>query len=366
MSEDREAWSSNTHRDGPGSSRYGSTIETPSMNPHNDLISFLAVAQFYEIDIISVSWEKGRGQTGSGATSNIWQSSHSRSVDFAFKRTKLAEKSLIDKQDEERAFNAFVSEISVLRHPLIEHHQNIVNLEGISWDVPARSERVWPVLILEKSQLGDLESFMRSEQGRATTMHQRLGFCSDVANALIALHSSHMSHGDVKPSNALIFKDGDGESYAKLADYGYAGWAIGSLENTLVFPPRSWPWDAPEYHHRGFTVPTAQKMDAYSFGLLCLWVLFFDKQSLGKCVSQWPLNDFELLDCMKHEDTLTGFACSQVESTQSLSAGEKADLIRFFVSTITLDPKERATNFKDFITLLGYRWYGSLLVWMHA
>lgn len=177
-----------------------------------------------------------------------------------------------------------------------------------------------------------------------------------------------MSHGDVKPSNALVFKDGDSESYAKLADYGYAGWTIGNSKNILVYPPRSWPWDAPEYHHRGFTVPTAQKMDVYSFGLLCLWVLFFDKQSLGERVAhkeygnQWPLDDFELLDRMKHEDTLTGFACSEVESTQSLSAGEKADLIRLFVSTITLDPKERATNLKDFITLLGYRWYVFLLV----
>lgn len=181
-----------------------------------------------------------------------------------------------------------------------------------------------------------------------------------------------MSHGDVKPSNALVFKDGDGESYAKLADYGYAGWAVGNTENALVYPPRSWPWDPPEYHHRGFTVPTAQKMDVYSFGLLCLWVLFFDKQSLGECDtheecgSQRPLTDSELLDHMKHEGTLTRFACSQVKSTQSLSAGKKADLTLFFLSTIALDPKERATDFKHFITLLGYRWYVFLLVWMHA
>lgn len=162
------------------------------MNPHNDLISFLAVAQYYEIDFVSVTWEKGRGQMGLGATSKIWQSSLSRRVDFAFKRTKLAERSLVDSQDEERAFNALVSEISVLRHPSIQHHQNIVNLEGICWEIPPQSERVWPVLILEKSQLGDLESFMYSEEGRATTMHQRLGLCSDVANALIALHSNGM------------------------------------------------------------------------------------------------------------------------------------------------------------------------------
>lgn len=162
------------------------------MNPHNDLISFLAVAQFYKIDIVSVPWESGRGQIGLGATSKISQSSLSRRVDFAFKRTKLADKILIDRQDEERAFNALVSEISVVRHPSIEHHQNIVNLEGIGFELTPQSEKVWPVLILEKSQLGDLESFMLSVEGRSTTMHQRLGLCSDIANALIALHSNGM------------------------------------------------------------------------------------------------------------------------------------------------------------------------------
>ncbi|KAI4243533.1 MAG: hypothetical protein LQ352_007004 [Teloschistes flavicans] len=171
-----------------------------------------------------------------------------------------------------------------------------------------------------------------------------------------------MSHGDVKPANTLVHKDGEGETHAKLADFGYTGWAIGNTENILIYPPRSWPWDAPEYHHRGFTVSTAQKMDVYSFGLLCLWVLFFDKQSLSEPVTnetggnQRPLDDFEQLDCMKHDNALTDFACSQVDSTQSLSAGEKADLVRFFRSAIVFDPQERATNFKEFIVLLGYRW----------
>lgn len=169
-----------------------STIETPSMNPHNDCISFLAVAQYYEVDFVFMTWETGRGKVGSGATSEIWQSSVSRRIDFAFKRTKLAERSSTDSQDEEKAYNAMVSEISVLRHPLIQHHQNIVNLEGICWEIPAQSEKVWPVLLLEKAQLGDLESFMLSAEGKAMTMHERLGICSDVANAIIALHSNGM------------------------------------------------------------------------------------------------------------------------------------------------------------------------------
>ena len=162
------------------------------MNAHNDCISFLAIAQYYEVDFVSVTWETGRGKVGSGATSEIWQSGASRNVDFAFKRTRLAEKSSADSRDEEKAYNALVSEISILRHPLIQHHQNIVNLEGICWETPAQSEKVCPVLLLEKAQLGDLQSFMLSTEGRAMQMHERLGICSDVANAIIALHSNGM------------------------------------------------------------------------------------------------------------------------------------------------------------------------------
>lgn len=170
-----------------------------------------------------------------------------------------------------------------------------------------------------------------------------------------------MSHGDLKPANALVFRDGAGDTYAKLADFGYAGWAIGNTDNILVHPPRSWPWNAPEYHHRGFTVSAAIRMDVYSFGLLCLWLLFFDKQSLITAAdikngSQWPLEDFETLNSMKYEDTLRDFACVQVESTQGLSANEKRDLIYFFMSAIVNDPHERASDLKDLVVLLGHSW----------
>lgn len=169
-----------------------SAIEIPSMNPHNDHISFLAIAQHYEVDFVSMTWEKGRGKIGSGATSNIWQSSPSLRSEFAYKRTKLASKTSVTSQDEEKAFNALVSEVSVLRHPSLRYHQNIVNLEGICWETPQHTTTVWPVLILEKAQLNDLETFMLSNEGRSMSIHQRLGLSSDVGNALIALHRNGM------------------------------------------------------------------------------------------------------------------------------------------------------------------------------
>ena len=102
-------------------------------------------------------------------------------------------------------------------------------------------------------------------------------------------------------------------------------------------------------------------MDVYSFGLLCLWLLFFDKQSLITAAdikngSQWPLEDFETLNSMKYEDTLKDFACVQVESTQGLSANEKRDLIYFFMSAIVNDPHERASDLNDLVVLLGHSW----------
>ena len=157
------------------------------MNSHNDFISFLAVAQYYEIDFVSLGWEQGRGRLGSGGTSEIWQSSLDKGKDFAFKRMRSA---ITDSDDQENGFNALVSEVSILSHPSIRHHQNIVNLEGISWENHPKSQKVWPVLVLEKAPLGDLRSFMDSEEGRLTTMRDRLELCTDVASAIIALHSN--------------------------------------------------------------------------------------------------------------------------------------------------------------------------------
>ena len=173
-----------------------------------------------------------------------------------------------------------------------------------------------------------------------------------------------MSHGDIKPENVLLFMNGTEEWYAKLADFGYAGWAINNKEDVLIKPPRSRPWDPPEYHHRGFTVLGARKLDIYSFGMLCLWVLFFDRSIVGvsvptevKLTWSWPFHDLKLLDKMKREDILGDFAIELVRSVEVLPANQRGNLERFFRSALARDPAERTMKLEELASLLGHDWY---------
>lgn len=63
---------------------------------------------------------------------------------------------------------------------------------------------------------------------------------------------------------------------AGVADFGYSTWLANETERVKM--PGSRPWVAPEWHHCGFTTDHvgAMKMDAYSFGALCLWILFYN------------------------------------------------------------------------------------------
>jgi hypothetical protein len=62
----------------------------------------------------------------------------------------------------------------VLRHPSIRCHPNIVELQGIRWDIATKlncnynnaEKTVWPVLVLQKSQFGDLYQFMNLSIGQ--------------------------------------------------------------------------------------------------------------------------------------------------------------------------------------------------------
>ena len=155
-----------------------------------DLISFLAVAHCHALDIAAITWQLPLGAVGKGATAKVNQSSLNLQWSLAFKRPVAAERSSELSQE----YRVLMSEIMVLCNAATRNHPNIVTLEGVCWDFHPKTGDVWPVLIFEKAQEGDLGEFMVSSAGRALNFQQRLQFCQDIAIALALLHR----HGNLQ------------------------------------------------------------------------------------------------------------------------------------------------------------------------
>jgi hypothetical protein len=154
-----------------------------------DFLTFLSVAQNLEVDFLPITWQPALDSIGQGGTAKIRQALVNLQMSFVFKRLV----SIVPAQtetDEIRKFRALIAEISVLRHPSIRDHPNIIRLEGICWDVVSNSEKVWPVLVFEKARHGDLHTFMGQAKGKKMTIEERLNICIDIAIALMDMHSS--------------------------------------------------------------------------------------------------------------------------------------------------------------------------------
>lgn len=149
-----------------------------------DFITFLAVAQKMQVDILPITWQSARGMIGKGATSTIYEALINSQTSFAFKCTSDYRK-LLNTND----FQFLINEVTVLSQ--LREHPNIVELQGICWDVTADDE-VWPVLVFEKAQFGDLYNFLKLPVGRDLSIPERLSLCVDIGTAIIDMHSHGM------------------------------------------------------------------------------------------------------------------------------------------------------------------------------
>jgi serine/threonine protein kinase len=140
----------------------------------------------------------------------------------------------------------------------------------------------------------------------------------------------------------LVFKNDSSSYIAKVADFGYSHQCTN--DNDLVGMPVSKPWNAPEWHHRAFKPSDAAKMDVYSFGMTCLWILFREDEKYPS------LNSLEEL---KSKDTLHVLA-RQFTALTGLHDDRKCDLDLFFNLTLVYDPKKRSEGFKQLLQLLSH------------
>ena len=104
----------------------------------------------------------------------------------------LAFKRFHDSENPDGSFLPIISEVLILSQPPIQNHPNIVDLEGICWEIKPRTGKAVPVLIFEKAPW-DLQQFMNVREGMDMVFEDRLKICADVGGAIMALHAYGLS-----------------------------------------------------------------------------------------------------------------------------------------------------------------------------
>ena len=163
----------------------------------------------------------------------------------------------------------------------------------------------------------------------------------------------------------LVFKDTvSRKTTVKVADFGYSTLTTG--ESGMVILPKSRPWNAPEHHLGEFKAHEAKKTDVYSFGMLCLWVLFGDSLSdvpqttadgsAGLISFDVPfLGGPTLLEYLKDEDRLEHVANQLVESMPGLNVEYRIHLKEIFSLTLPHNPTKRTCDLARVTGLLSQK-----------
>lgn len=158
----------------------------------------------------------------------------------------------------------------------------------------------------------------------------------------------------MKPKNVLIFEEEPGSYTAKVADFGFSTYFHEEQED-LIQVPKSVPWTAPEHHSNYHTSQSAKAMDVYSFGMLCLWLLFTKEHSSIENFSfeaeYWQDKDDLLLFWKINK--LLDWAMRLVADDISIGTEMKRSLTSFFQSCLDPDPEKRNADWDHLISRMA-------------
>jgi hypothetical protein len=159
-----------------------------------------------------------------------------------------------------------------------------------------------------------------------------------------------------------VFKVGTNKYSARVTDFGYSTRLASEDEDIPM--PKSWPWYAPEYRLY-CNQAQGRKMDIFSFGMLCLWVMFEKYLSATAPLPQEALwaeqylpNKTEknqskrFLEELKNTDKLVLFAQQLVTAERDLVDSQKQALRKMFGASLPCSPDERAADLKQLVICL--------------
>jgi hypothetical protein len=142
----------------------------------------------------------------------------------------------------------------------------------------------------------------------------------------------------------LIFKDDSDMYVAKIADFGYSNIF---KENSRFAMPMTEQWEAPEWEERyQFSFLEAKKMDAYSFGMLCLWLILYMSLDSPEAI----VGKFE--DLSERSGDIYAAATGLIAPHVGLQTLQKKKLDKLFSLTLINDPNLRSFDFDQFLSCL--------------
>lgn len=165
-----------------------------------------------------------------------------------------------------KALSGIIQELRILAHQDLRAHPNLPRILGIFFEDALDPDGTIPCLVFERA-VSDLSSYFGNSP-LSITANTVKTFCSDIVSGLSAIHGHGLVHGDLKPSNILLFLR-DGRLTAALADFSTCGTADQSPRDVGIIPGTAGFW-APEYYresayHAWVNLPPR---DIYGFGLL--------------------------------------------------------------------------------------------------
>ncbi|KAH6846963.1 hypothetical protein B0I37DRAFT_134673 [Chaetomium sp. MPI-CAGE-AT-0009] len=309
---------------------------------HTNLIAFLALVQKLDVGIVPLVWDRNSIPLGRGGTALVSQVTVRKSSGFAFKRFNvgLPGSPAEDRQrQEQHVWHNLMSEIAVLGHPDMRDHPNITSLEAVCWEVDVTAKgkpSIWPVLVFKRAEHGSLNEFVAVTKPDASLV---LSILKTVVGTVGYMHGQDVIHGDLKPSNILVFENetGDG-TIIKLNDFGCPT----SGADTDIVLPKSPGWHAPEVEKPGmcFNASQAKKADVFSLGLIGLWLA----ESLLLQVQPKPTYTswVEKVNALRRIDSFTGHCGHVLSQAQGLRSDEAQRLSQFFELSLAFAPDNRA------------------------
>lgn len=178
--------------------RSASVDYAPQRYDDYGFIAILGLAQRLGVNFLPITWQSALdsqnedGKKWRGGQAVIHQTTVNVQASLAFKRFHRKKSA---SSSETADFRDLVNELVILRHEAVRNHPHIVRLEGLCWDIESEKE-VSPVLVFEKSELGDLYHFVTHGEGRTLPLREKLDLCVDIGIAIRDMHANSMSFRD--------------------------------------------------------------------------------------------------------------------------------------------------------------------------